>query len=202
MNDSQSFKDVCELEKRERIITAAIEAFGEKGVEKTTISDIVKRANIAQGTYYLYFPSKLSVMPDIAAVFVDYLMTELTNNVTSPSFKQQLIEIVDTVFRTTDEHKKLAVLIYSGLTQSEHLQQWETIYAPLYDWLSERLETAKQAGTIRQTVQADYTARIIVGSIESTAEQLYLYNQEEDAKANEHKQALIQFLSYALSASD
>ncbi|MFS0785153.1 TetR family transcriptional regulator [Shouchella sp. 1P09AA] len=190
------------MEKRERIITAAIEAFSEKGVEKTTISDIVKRANIAQGTFYLYFPSKLSVMPDIASVFVEHLMVELNKHVTASSFKQQLNQLVDTVFRTTDEHKKLAVLIYSGLTQSEHLQQWETIYAPLYDWLSERLETAKQAGSVRHTLQADYTARIMIGSIESTAEQLYLYNQEEHARAKEHKQELIHFLSHALAASE
>lgn len=66
----------------------------------------MKRANIAQGTYYLYFPSKLSVMPDIAAVFVDHLMVELNKNVTASSFKQQLNELVDTVFHTTEHHKK------------------------------------------------------------------------------------------------
>ncbi len=190
------------LDKRERIITAAIEAFSEKGVEKTTISDIVKRANIAQGTYYLYFPSKLSVMPDIAAVFVDHLMVELNKNVTASSFKQQLNELVDTVFHTTEHHKKLAVLIYSGLTQSEHLQQWETIYTPLYDWLADRLEQAKQSGGIRKSLRSDATARIMVGTIESTAEQLYLYNQEDIDYVNEHKQELIIFLTNALGASD
>ncbi|GAF20497.1 MULTISPECIES: TetR family transcriptional regulator [Shouchella] len=190
------------MDKRERIITAAIEAFSEKGVEKTTISDIVKRANIAQGTYYLYFPSKLSVMPDIAAVFVDHLMVELNKNVTASSFKQQLNELVDTVFHTTEHHKKLAVLIYSGLTQSEHLQQWETIYTPLYDWLADRLEQAKQSGGIRKSLRSDATARIMVGTIESTAEQLYLYNQEDIDYVNEHKQELIIFLTNALGASD
>ncbi len=190
------------LDKRERIITAAIEAFSEKGVEKTTISDIVKRANIAQGTYYLYFPSKLSVMPDIAAVFVDHLMVELNKNVTASSFKKQLHELVDTVFYTTEHHKNLAVLIYSGLTQSEHLQQWETIYTPLYDWLSNRLEQAKQTGEIRNSLRSDSTARIMIGTIESTAEQLFLYNQEDSGYVNEHKQELIIFLTNALGASD
>jgi hypothetical protein len=35
-----------------RIVYAAIEVFQEKGVEKTKISDIVKLAGIAQGTFY------------------------------------------------------------------------------------------------------------------------------------------------------
>lgn len=48
--------------------------FQEKGVEKTKISDIVKLAGIAQGTFYLYFPSKLSVMPAIAEVMVEKMI--------------------------------------------------------------------------------------------------------------------------------
>ncbi len=48
-----------------------LKCFRKKGVEKTKISDIVKLAGIAQGTFYLYFPSKLSVMPAIAEVMVE-----------------------------------------------------------------------------------------------------------------------------------
>ncbi|MCR8682296.1 TetR/AcrR family transcriptional regulator, partial [Enterococcus faecium] len=66
MNDIQSFKVGDDMSKREKIMLAAIDAFKEKGIEKTTISDIVKAAGVAQGTFYLYFPSKLSVMPAIA----------------------------------------------------------------------------------------------------------------------------------------
>ena len=47
------------MDKRERIIQSAIKLFQEKGIDKTTISDIVRNANIAQGTFYIYFPSKL-----------------------------------------------------------------------------------------------------------------------------------------------
>ncbi len=42
----------------------------------------------------------------------------------------------------------------------------------------------------------------MVGTIESTAEQLYLYNQEDIDYVNEHKQELIIFLTNALGASD
>ena len=45
------------MDKRAAIIDAAIAVFAEKGVEKATVSDIVKRAGIAQGTYYLASPS-------------------------------------------------------------------------------------------------------------------------------------------------
>ena len=41
-----------------RILDAAEEVFGEHGYYEASISEITRRANVAQGTYYLYFPSK------------------------------------------------------------------------------------------------------------------------------------------------
>lgn len=40
------------------IISAAVELFDIKSVHKTTISDIVKKAGIAKGTFYIHFESK------------------------------------------------------------------------------------------------------------------------------------------------
>ncbi|GAF13064.1 transcriptional regulator, TetR family [Bacillus sp. JCM 19046] len=190
------------MDKREKIIDAAMIAFQEKGVEKTTITDIVKRAGIAQGTYYLYFPSKLSVMPGIAEVFVTKILTRLQTQVVGESFDQQLTEVVESIFHITDENKDLAILIYSGLTQSEHLQEWESIYTPLYDWLENLLKSAKAAGSIRPEIKEAFTARIMVGAIESTAEQIYLYNQEGFAHARAHKKELLTFIKQALRAGE
>lgn len=44
--------------KYEKILKAAIDVIPEKGLDKTSISDIVKKAGVAQGTFYLYFSSK------------------------------------------------------------------------------------------------------------------------------------------------
>ncbi|WP_418665872.1 TetR/AcrR family transcriptional regulator [Allofournierella sp.] len=44
--------------KKQSLLTAANELFLEKGVSKTSIDDIVKRAQVAKGTFYLYFKDK------------------------------------------------------------------------------------------------------------------------------------------------
>ncbi len=46
---------------RRRILDAAEDVFGEWGYYEASISQITRRANIAQGTYYLYFRSKLEI---------------------------------------------------------------------------------------------------------------------------------------------
>ena len=44
--------------RREQLLAAAREVLAENGYERTTVSSIATRANVAQGTFYLYFPSK------------------------------------------------------------------------------------------------------------------------------------------------
>ncbi len=46
----------------DQILDAAIKVFAEKGFHATTIKDIAKAANIADGTIYNYFENKLSLM--------------------------------------------------------------------------------------------------------------------------------------------
>ena len=44
--------------RRAGIVSAAAGVFAQRGVARTTVSDIVKAAGVAQGTFYLYFDSK------------------------------------------------------------------------------------------------------------------------------------------------
>lgn len=202
MNDNQSFsrKDVVGIEKRERIIQAAIEVYSEKGIEKATISDIVKKAGIAQGTFYLYFASKMAVMPAIAEVMVGKLLDGLKDRVQEGTIQQRVETIIDVVFDTTKEYKELTKLIYTGLTQTQYVGDWEDIYAPLYHWIEDLLHKGKEAQTIRSDIHIKYAAKIVTGTIESAAEQVFLFDQQDEAAIEEHKKELHHFVISALGA--
>lgn len=57
--------------RRAALVAAAAALFAEKGYEHTTVSDIVARAGVAQGTFYLYFPSKETALCAVADDLVD-----------------------------------------------------------------------------------------------------------------------------------
>ena len=57
--------------RRRELIDTAERLFLEKGYNETTISDIVRTASVAQGTFYYYFKTKADVLDAIAD---DYLM--------------------------------------------------------------------------------------------------------------------------------
>ena len=50
---------------RQRQLDAAEALFAEKGFFATSIVDITQTANVALGTFYLYFPSKLAIFQEL-----------------------------------------------------------------------------------------------------------------------------------------
>ncbi|ARK22390.1 TetR/AcrR family transcriptional regulator [Sporosarcina sp. P26b] len=185
--------------KKTAIIHSAIEVFQEQGIEKTKISDIVKRAGIAQGTFYLYFPSKLSLMPAIAEVMVAKTMDIVKRTVNDQdAYPKQFEQMVDAIYEVNKEYYEILAVIYSGLASTEHIREWESVYAPFYEWISEKLEAAKKEGAVRQSIKPDRTAKIIIGLIESTAEQVFLYAQHDESEADRQKEEVLDFMSHAL----
>ncbi|QED46231.1 TetR family transcriptional regulator [Cytobacillus dafuensis] len=187
------------MNKKEKIVHAAIEVFKEKGIEKTKISDIVKLAGIAQGTFYLYFPSKLSVMPAIAEVMVEKEMAAVKAQVDeSASFSTQLTQVVDAIFSFTSDYRELQALVYAGLASTEHIKEWETVYQPFYSWISQFLQEAKISGVIRHSINVERTSKLFIGLVESAAEQIYLYDSKQDGNADTQKLEVMDFLKRGL----
>jgi len=59
--------DVAEKkrDKKERLLKAGAELFAQKGYHSATIEEITRRADVAKGTFYLYFKDKKELMNSI-----------------------------------------------------------------------------------------------------------------------------------------
>jgi len=187
------------LDKKERIVKSAIELFQEQGIEKTTVSDIVKRTQIAQGTFYLYFSSKLALMPAIAEEMVKILVDQINKKINNETdFTTQMKKMIDAIFAVNEEYSEVLALIYSGLASTEHLKEWETVYAPCYELVSSLIDKAKEEKAIQSTIPSDCAAKLVIGLVESAAEQVYLYNYSDVTEIESQKDAVTQFLFDAL----
>lgn len=60
-------------ERRRELIDAARALFIEQGYEQTAMSEIARRANVAQGTFYIYFSSKQEVLAAIMRELLEEL---------------------------------------------------------------------------------------------------------------------------------
>ena len=59
--------------RRQEILGAALQIFGEKGYEKTSIADIAKAIGVAQGLCYRYFPSKEALFDSVIEQYASLL---------------------------------------------------------------------------------------------------------------------------------
>jgi AcrR family transcriptional regulator len=66
-------RTVDRIARRAEIVSAAARVFSERGVANTAVSDIVKAAGVAQGTFYLYFECK----DDVVLAVVERIGAEL-----------------------------------------------------------------------------------------------------------------------------
>jgi len=64
-------------ERKQELIDIAQYLFLTKGYEQTAVSEIVKEINVAQGTFYYHFKSKVDILEAVVEKFIAELMDEL-----------------------------------------------------------------------------------------------------------------------------
>ncbi|RAS80648.1 TetR family transcriptional regulator [Priestia endophytica] len=185
-------------DKYKRILQASIEVISEKGLHKASISEIAKKAGIAQGTFYLYFKSKHDLIPAIA----DYLLTLTLKSVQEEvkegeSFWNTLKVLIADTFKITEKHKDIIVLVYSGLAFNHSLDKWELVYEPYYSWLGNVMEKAVKQNEIRSTTNVKWTSKTIINLIENAAERYYI-GQEQDQSLEKYQAELFNFIKRSL----
>lgn len=63
---SEGLRERKKARTHQGIVEAALEVFRERGYEKTTVEEIVRRVEISQPTFYKYFGSKDAVLREVA----------------------------------------------------------------------------------------------------------------------------------------
>lgn len=93
LSDIKSKIEKNKEEKRERLLASATALFAEKNFNNTSISDIVNKARVAKGTFYLYFKDKYDIrnqiVQEISTDLFDEAMKELKNILKSPTLMIQ-----------------------------------------------------------------------------------------------------------------
>ena len=69
--------------KREQILQAAATVFAAKGFSGARVSDIAKRAKVADGTIYLYFKSKDDILVALFALAMSQFLDRARNELAS-----------------------------------------------------------------------------------------------------------------------
>lgn len=104
--------------KKEALFNTAYDLFTTKGINSTAISDIVEKAGVAKGTFYLYFKDKYDVKNKLVVYKTRELFDAAGDALSDAGLhglEEQLIFIIDHVINTLMENKPLLNFISKNL---------------------------------------------------------------------------------------
>ena len=105
--------------KMENLLNTSFELFTSQGINKTSISDIVNKAGVAKGTFYLYFKDKYDIRNRLIAHKSSQLFMQAYNALQKKKindFEGRLIFIMDYVLDELAANKGLLAFIYKDLS--------------------------------------------------------------------------------------
>lgn len=104
--------------KKDALLAAAFSLFTEKGIHDTSISDIVKRAELAKGTFYLYFKDKYDIERRLVAKKASQLFEEAYRELMEnpqESFEDEVVWLVNYIVDLLDKDKVLLKFVSKNL---------------------------------------------------------------------------------------
>ncbi len=108
--------------KKNAIEQIAFATFCEKGIAKTTIDDIVEKAGVAKGTFYLYYKSKADLIESLTLREASRVLNDAIDEMSNATFKSEdrdskIIFIVDYILTYFQKNPQFLVFIHKNLSK-------------------------------------------------------------------------------------
>lgn len=152
---------------RQALLDAAEEVFGELSYDRASVSEITRRAGVAQGTFYVYFPDKKAAFTELVKVLNHDMRTTIARAIEGLTDR---LEMERTGFRAFFDYVSRHRALYKLVREAEFVDY--DIYRWHYDTLGERyvrgIKEAIADGQLRADLDPVTAANILMGIAELT----------------------------------
>jgi AcrR family transcriptional regulator len=170
--------------RREQLLAAAREVLAENGYERTTVSSIATRANVAQGTFYLYFPSKES-LPGALAMELSRALGAATARVTAEDhdLEDGIAALQEAVQRAAEGFRDVLPIANRGYELAESFDEWLALTEPWRVHLEAFLTRLQVKGQVEESLDVVTTAYIMRDLLDRTMKARVLFGETDYADA-------------------
>lgn len=151
------------IETKEKILSAAIEIFTENGFEKTTIKQIISRAQIGYGSAYTHFKGKdeilITLMEDVMDRF--YTIAEMEYEPVNLADAQARIKHqVGEFLHLAEQNRSILQVFHEAMGKSEIAQKkWKLIQNKFIERISRDISYVQDKGLAKSTLNIEVVAR-------------------------------------------
>lgn len=179
-------EELAACEKYQRILDAAVEVIAERGYFKSPVSEIAKRAGVADGTVYLYFKSKDDVLRTaIDRRFETFYQQIAEAFLTIPGPREQLEYIAQVHLESYQVNRSMAVLLQTEMRQSaKFIAEFSHRHLARYiQTVREVVRRGQEEGIFRRDVSDGVVAHCMFGTIDELVSSAVFTGRAYDAKA-------------------
>jgi len=149
---------------RQEILDAAWELFDKNGYEKTTVNEIIKKANTSKGGFYYYFKAKEELLNSLYSIFdreYEKIYESMDKNLDSLMQLKLLSQYVAYFIEANVSPALLAEMYRSQLLQKQQESFWgeERYYMHL---VKKIVKEGQEKGEIRDDIPAEELAHHVM----------------------------------------
>jgi TetR/AcrR family fatty acid metabolism transcriptional regulator len=156
-------------DKRRRILQAAVKVFAQKGYHGAKVAAIARRADVADGTIYLYFRNKEDILVSLFAEVMDEHLCRAREELSAvEGAPARLRAIARHHLRVLGGNRDLAVVFQVELRQSTQFMErftasWLQDY---FAMVGEVIEQGQKEGTLRPDLPRKMATKVFFGALD------------------------------------
>jgi TetR/AcrR family fatty acid metabolism transcriptional regulator len=189
-------------EKYDRILEAALAVFAEKGFFVSRISDIADRANVADGTVYLYFKNKDEILATaITTAFETFMNNARTELEKIADPVERLRKLARLHLQALGGNRNAAIVFQMELRQSTRLSEFS--HQHLIEYFSlvrAAIQEGQQRGVFRKDMPDKIAANCFFGALDEMVTS-WVLSEHEFPLANA-ADAVVDILLNGMRSSD
>jgi len=140
---------------RKAILQAAVQLFGDKGYERTSIDELARAAGVGKGTIYSYFQTKSEIFLAFCEDELDHVYAEVAQkSKVDATLTEQLMALFMGEFRYVTRHKDFGRLLLREMIFPKELtvERSRDLDNRYIEYLSAMCIKAQQRGELRRDV--------------------------------------------------
>jgi TetR/AcrR family transcriptional regulator, fatty acid metabolism regulator protein len=167
--------------KYSQIINAAVEVIAENGYHASQVSKIAKKANVADGTIYLYFKNKedilVSMFQEKMGQFIEKIKEDIDQKT---SVQEKLKALIEMHLRQLAEDHHLAIVTQLELRQSnkELRLKINQVLKGYMDIVDSILKEGIKEGVFQKTLNIKLVRQMIFGTIDEVVTNWVMKDQK------------------------
>jgi AcrR family transcriptional regulator len=176
--------------RREELIDIAEELFLKNGYEETPVSDIVQKADVAQGTFYYYFRSKDEILDALVDRYLEMFATIVTEQIQKDDLTaaEKLINVFKGSSKMSLGKKQLVGYMHEEKNALLHLKAERKSYPVIAPLFAKIIEQGVKEGVFN-TAYPFETAKTMMGCWDTLFDLQNFYEMTAEEKIRTVKAA-------------